>query len=260
MSTVTITREQSAELFDLRDRLRQAEAREVDAAERHKAAKQATAAAQDAQNEFIDEVESGQTRLFFKQQPDSPDTPDTPISEPVVTIVEEPVVLAWINVPTEELRQYGVTPAAIANMAAHDPPLNTLGDVTTFTVDHELWEVKSIGKAKAVKIIAAINQYIIDEHADVEAQAPAAGRLVWTETEGIHTAPSSVYSAVKDGQPDPYFRIDADEDGYWTVHNSSPELLPDTIPGPFYTLEEAQAACERIDDADYAQAGEDEEI
>lgn len=85
-----------------------------------------------------------------------------------------------------------------------------------------------------------------------EATAPATearGPLLWTcQAIGQWTAPSSVTNA----QGIAKLYCAGQKEDKWAIDVSVSSLLPDPIPGPFDSLEAAQAACQALEDARFA--------
>jgi hypothetical protein len=137
------------QLFRIRDRLSEAESRELAAAENHKAAKKSKDAIQEELNEFIDEMR--QPNLF--KQGDGESSKSTSSDQDESTASPK----AWRATTLSEL---GISEKTAEKMIDHHPSLKTLGDIADFTASGALLtDVKGVGEASAQKIEDACNRF-----------------------------------------------------------------------------------------------------
>lgn len=137
-----------SQLFKLRDRVRELEAREYQAHENYKVAKKNRESAQAEVDDYIDEMR--QPTLFNVDALPRPEA-----AKPAEAQDDESD--DWKATTTAEL---GLPVPIVTLLDAHNPAIRTLGDIADFTASGgQLTDIKGIGEAKATKIEDACNAF-----------------------------------------------------------------------------------------------------
>lgn len=153
-------------LFEMRQRVREMAQAEALAHEAYKAAKKSTEGAQEAMNQFIDEVaNAGGTGTLWEAS-------NTGTPRHAVGVLStggdaggDSGGQAWRSEPIDALEQYGVATSTIKRLKEHRTvdPIETLGKLADYTAGQyaQLTDIDGIGAGKAAKIEEALMRWFV---------------------------------------------------------------------------------------------------